>query len=492
MESILDQFNQARQQEDLFLFWQDEFELRRLCRVSTSPELPLHITDDEEINFLFRSLYFSGHKNQFFSLLFDNLQQMPVLNWFNWVPDWLRDSFLAFLPWHIDNTKAQPAELMGLIRIYHDDHRQSFLPIVNLFNLETCNYLLPRTANPGFRKMIQIRQKSLLTARSEYSYGILNDNSRGLPYPTIFGDKLVVLRQAVDLLQRSNPGYFREPYGSERFQFLLQCAELMFRSGLIEDCLAFLLDSYEDYREKNRLIDVMEDMAIHKQFKKILRSLIPMYAIMKQPVQALHLAGEIYRRDFSQISPDEYSLYYLDLFASIYSGLYRQQPEIVYELVLKSGAINLYCSGEPEMLTSLEAQQGLSTERLGQLQQAYRQKMVGRPHEALVTMEMVRLLAQLGLNQLNHTQANHLLHSYLALWKWVPSHCFLNESIIEQLFPLADRHHRQEIERIQPWLNDHNGDKIKAELAAKPDLFRKKGEEIRRIILLSHFTGVMQ
>lgn len=491
MQLILDQFNQASQQEDLFAFWQQEAELRHLCRSSASSELAFRLSDEDEIGFLFRSLYFSGHHNQFFSLLFDNLQQMPVLNWLNHSPDWLRNSFLEFLPWHIDNTKAQPADLMGLIRIYHDDYQSSFWPIVNVFNLETCTYLLPRTANPGFRKLIQARQKALLASRSEYSYGILNDNSRGLPYPTIFGDKLMLLRQAVDLLQKSKPGAFREPYCAERFQLLLQCAELMFRSGLVEDCLAFLLDSYEDYREKNRLVNVMEDMAIHKQFKKILRSVIPMYAIIKQPVQALSLAVEIYRHDFSEISPDECSLAYLDLFASVYSGLYREQSGIIYELLLKSQAISLYCSGEPELLTSLEAQEGLNTERLGELQQAYRQKMTARPHEAVATMEMIRLLARLELTQLTHAQANHLLHSYLALWKWLPCGCFMNEQIISQLFPLADRHHRQEIERIQPWLDDCNSDKIRAELASKPDLFRKKGEEIRRTILLGHFTGVI-
>ncbi|MGE5389480.1 MAG: hypothetical protein ACM3PE_00290, partial [Deltaproteobacteria bacterium] len=241
----------------------------------------------------------------------------------------------------------------------------------------------------------------------------------------------------------------------------------------------------------NCLVDIMEDMAIHKQFKKILRSLIPVYAIINHPHQAMDLASEIYRRDFSQISPDEGSLCYLDLFASVYSGLYRQQPGIVYEMAVKSGAIKLYSPGEPELISSEEARHGLTHDRLEQLQQAYRQKMVSRPHEAITIMEMVRLLARLQLIELNHAEANHLLNSYLGLWKWVPAHCFLNRGIIDQLSPLAEKHHRQEIERIRPWLDDHNGDKIKAELATKPDLFRKKGEDIRRAILMGHFTGVM-
>jgi len=492
MQLVLDQFNEAAQNEDLFLFWQEELELRNLLRISEPSRVSFQSGEEEEINFLFRSWYFSGQQNHFYIILFEHLHEMPVLNWLNRAPEWVKTSFLAFLPWHIDNTKAQPSDLIGLIRIYHDDYQSYFLPIVNVFRLEACNYLLPRTANPGFRKMIQTRQKFLLTSSGEYTYGILNDNSKGLPYPTIFGDKLVLLRQAADLLQKSNPGNFREPYGAERFKLVLQCGELMFRSGLLEDCLAFLLDSYEDYREKNRLVNVMEDIAIHKQFKKILRSAVPLYAMIKRPLQALELAGEIYRRDFNQISPDEASLYYLDLFASIYSGLYREQPGIVYELAVKSGTIKLYSPEEPELITSEEAQQGLSLEHLELLQQAYRQKMVSRPHEALAIMEMVRLLARLNLVQLDHAQANHLLHSYLGLWKWVPASCFLNDGIIEQLVPLAERHHRQEIEKIQPWLQDHNGDKIKAELAVKPELFRKKGEEIRRAILMGHFTGVMK
>lgn len=491
MQLILDQFNQAAQNEDLFRFWQAEVDLRHLLRSSEPAGCSFPAGEEEEINFLFRSWYFSGQQNSFFTVLFEHLQEMSVLNWLNQAPEWVKTSFLAYLPWHIDNIKAPPAALMGLIRIYHDDYQSYFLPIVNVFSLEDCSYLLPRTANPGFRRMMQNRHKFLLTCRGEYSYGILNDNSKALPYPTIFGDKLALLRQAAELLQNSSPGNFREPYGAERFKLLLQCGELMLRSGLPEDCLAFLLDSYEDYREKNRLVDIIEDIAIHKQFKKILRSVVPLYTMINRPLQAPDLAAAIYRRDFSQISPDEASLYYLDLFASIYSGLYRQQTGIVYELAVKSGTLKIYSSGEPGLITPEEAQTGLSQERLALLQQAYRQKMVSRPHEALVIMEMIRLLAQLELVQLDHAQSNHLLHSYLDLWKWIPADCFLNDGIIGQLIPMAERHLRQEIERIQPWLHDHSGERIKSELASKPELFRKKGEEIRRAILMGHFTGVM-
>lgn len=489
MQVQLDQFAKAYKNEDIFLFWEEEVELRRTLRQQALPDYALHLKEIEDVDFLFRSLYFSGRKNEFFGLLFQSLQQMPVLNWLTGMPAWLKEDFLAFIPWHIDNIKAAPEELLGLIRIYLEDYHQAFLHIVNVFNLEACNYLLPRTANPVLRRMIAERQKYLLSARGEYSYGIL-DSIKGLPYPTLFGDKLVLLHQAVDLLHQCNPCNFRDPYSAGRFELLLQCGELMLRAGMIEDCLAFLLDSYEDYREKNRLVDLMEDMAIHKHFSKILRTAIPLYAMIFNPVQARDLAGEIYQRDFAQISPDEASLYYLDLFSSLYSGLYIQQPGVIYELALKSSTISLYRPGEPELITGREARQGLSEDRIQLLQQLYRQKMLSRPHEALATMEIIRLLDRLNLNQLNHSQANHLLNSYLSLWKWVPSPRFLNKQIIEQLVPLAQKHYRQEVERIQSWLDDE--DKFKAELISKPELFRKRGEEIRRTILLGHFTGVIK
>lgn len=491
MQLLLDQLNETTQSEDLFIFWEQEVDLRNLLRISKPNGTQLQIRGPEEIDFLFRALYFSGQKNQFYAILFENMQQLPVLSWFNQAPEWLKSEFLSILPWYLDSTKAPPSALLSLIRIYHDEYQAAFLPIVNILSLEACNYLMPRTANTSLRKMIQTRQRFLQTARGENTYGIVSDNSKGLPYPTIFGDKLMLLRQAVELLQKSNPVNFREPYGTERFKILLQCGEFMFRAGLLEDSLAFLLDSYEDYREKNRLVDIMEDIAIHKYFKRVLKSLIPVYALIRIPHQAMDLAGEIYRRDFNQISPDEGSLSYLDLFASVNSGLYGQQPEVVYDLTIKSRAIKLYCPEEPELISAEEARHGLTHERLEHLQQAYRQKMVSRPHEAITIMEMVRLLAQLHLIELNHAEANHLLNAYLALWKWVPAKCFLNPGIIEQLNPQAESHHRQEIERILPWLDDNKGDKIKAELVTKPDLFRKKGEDIRRAILMGHFTGVM-
>ncbi|NLW91639.1 MAG: hypothetical protein GXY34_08580 [Syntrophomonadaceae bacterium] len=491
MQLLLDQFYETAQNEDLFLYWEKEVNLRHLLREAEPTAGPLQLRDTEEVDFIFRSLYFSGQKNHFYAIVFDNIHQLPILNWFNQAPEWLKSGFFSFLPWHLDQIKTQPSNLLGLIRIYREEYQSAFQPIINIFSLEACNYLLPRTANAGLRKMIQARLDFLQTLRGEHTYGIIKDNSKGLPYPTIFGDKLALLRQAVELLQKSGPAYFREPYSAERFKVLLQCGELMFRSGLLEDALAFLLDSYEDYREKNRLVDMVEDMAIHKQFKKILRTIIPVYALIYHPHQAMELASEIFRRDFSQINPDEGSLYYLDLFTSVYSGLYRQQPDIVYDLAIKSGTIKRYCPGEPELISMEEVQQGLTHERLEQLQQAYRQKIVSLPHEAITIMEMVRLLAQLGLVELTHSEANHLLNSYMGLWKWIPTQCFLNQQIIDQLIPLAERHHRQEIERIQPWLDDNKGDKLKAELATKPDLFMKKSEDIRRAILLGHFTGVM-
>ncbi|WP_054695376.1 hypothetical protein [Syntrophomonas palmitatica] len=94
MQEILEQVKALEKQDDLFLMWKQELDLRHSMR--EWPAASLSLNGDDDINFLFRS-YFWTQKNDFFTLLFNHLHLSPVLNWLSQAPAWVNREFLAFL-----------------------------------------------------------------------------------------------------------------------------------------------------------------------------------------------------------------------------------------------------------------------------------------------------------------------------------------------------------------------------------------------------------
>ena len=87
--------------------------------------------------------------------------------------------------------------------------------------------------------------------------------------------------------------------------------------------------------------------------------------------------------------------------------------------------------------------------------------------------------------------ASRLLGNYVLLWKWFPSRIFLHDELINQLAPLVDDNSRYQAQRIIELSNTMNSAELRSELSSRPQLFRKKGENIRRDLLAGHFMGVL-
>ncbi len=486
MQEILEQVKTLKETDELFLMWEQELDLRHTMRKRSVSSLSL--SGDEDLDFLFRSFFWT-QKYDFFELLFKHLHLSPVLNWLSKAPGWLAREFLAFLPWYIDSIETTPRQLQFLIALYRDEFYDDFLHLVNILNLESCDYLLPKTANPALRTLLKSRKNNLQAMIVSKRYGELGQN-KTMESHGMFGDKMILLRQAVILLDKISPSHFHDPYNARRFELLLGTAEIIFRAGLIEDCLAFLLDSFEDYREKNRLVDLIEDIKIYKHFQRILRSVIPLYCLLYYPWEAAAKTRYIYQCDFERLIPDNASLCYLDMFAVTLSYSGKSATQTVNELSLISQSINRFRPSEPLLLTTEEANRGLSQKRLAELSSLYHQKLVSIPHEAYIIMETIRVLNLLKLAPLDAETAGELLASYLQFWKWIPSSLFINEGILKQLGPLVDDASRQEARRILDMIQVYSGDKLQEELSKRPELFRKKNEEIRRNIVQAKYMGV--
>ena len=91
-----------------------------------------------------------------------------------------------------------------------------------------------------------------------------------------------------------------------------------------EDCLAMLLDLYQDYQRKSRLVDLLEDEKIHRSFSRLLRQVIPWQSLLRQTLNPYDMADKLYL-GFSVNNPRSGSLKYLSLYESITAGLNQLQ-----------------------------------------------------------------------------------------------------------------------------------------------------------------------
>jgi len=491
MKEVLAQYSEADNTQDLFLFWEKELLLRQQLRHADSELETISPVSSAELDFIYRSLYFSGRKNDFFLILFNNMHIMPVLNWLVHSSRTLICGFLEFLPWYIDKHQVQPQKLQFIINIYKAEYQQLFAAVINVLSLEECSFLLSRSANPDLRELIKHREDTLLSERNKYFYGISAEPPAGMDYPTPFGDKLQLLTEAVDLLQASSAINFHEPYGAERFRLLLQAADKVFHCGMVEDCLIIAMDIYEDYQQRNRLVELLEDAIIYKEFYRILRKTIPLYALLFKPLQPYSLAIDIYDRYFPRIDYDLASLQYLNIYESVLEGLNGQEEHILMEIFYKALKIQKYRPREPLLLYDNELMENIGNMHLLQIEQSYQQKLNSLPHEAFVIMEFSRFLQKQGKIEAGKEYLQGLLAAYMQLWKWLPSRLFVKQPIIEELAPFADERKRKEAAQLLEYIEDYSDEKLRGEIHLKPDLFKKKKARIKREIFTGKFLGVL-
>lgn len=488
IRDILSTYHNISEHSGLFEFWEGELLLRRQARViDINPEQS--VTDAPELDFLLRSLYFAGHPEDFFNILINNLHTHPVLHWLQNSPSSLREAFLKFLPWYISSHSSEARKLQFLVSIYQDSYKAAYQSIANVLNLELCRYLLSRTANPGLRTLLKNREELLLKEKSQTLYGIRPDLSKNPAYATLYGDKVKLLGDTFDLMQSADSRNFSDPYSAKRFELLLRVGEMLFECGLIEDCLLNLEDTYEDYQQNNRLVESLEDEKIYRQFFRILRRVVPCYALLFKPNSAWTEALDIYRQFFARLEADLPSLQYLNIYESIISGKQLDSQHIALEIFYKCKKIQDFRSSEPPLLTARDIDSGLAHEHLRQLQQLFQEKLATLPHEAFVIMELMRLLQLKGYLELDHKLAKALLSAYIDLWKWVSHPLFMNRSIVEHLAPRLDDASRLESERLLTALENYDNEKLSSDLSNRPELFRKRSENVRREIFLGKFLG---
>jgi hypothetical protein len=487
MQDILEQYQHIKDSDDIFAFWEQELNLRSELRQKALTAKTV-VDSAAHMEFLYRSLYFSGRKYDFFKILFSSLRFMSVLQWLVDAPAKVIKEFLRFLPWYIINNRVKPAELEFIARVFQDEYGPAFKEIINVLDDDHCAYLASRSANPDLRRLLKDRQSTLQQRRME-SYYTLEGSTRNYSIPTIYGDKVQLIRASLEKLQDCSADRFSDPYQAERFLLQIEAAGMAFKCGLVEDSLAFLLDIYNDYQQKNRLVDMISDHKIYKNLQQLLRIVIPSYCLVFEPLSAYSCSGQLYQKYFPLISPEIAPLRYLRLWEVI-TAAFANPADNFPELLYTAKTVSEYRPMEPPLLLEKDMD-GMSLERLEQLLDNGEEKLEALPHETFIIMELVRLLHHKDRVLLNGPTASRLLHVYMLLWQWLPCNLFMHTELLEQIAPLVDNHDRYEAQRIVDSIQNMSSARIKSDLALRPQLFRKKSENIRRSILAGKLMGAL-
>ena len=231
MQTIINEFSKSLVHEDLFHSWQDEIRLRGEIRTASIAGERVQVQNAEEFNFIKRSLYYGNKPVEFFMILFQNMHSLPILNCVLESTPAFKTDFLHFLMNCILYQKPRSKDLLFLINMYQEDLHSPFAEVIGAMDNELCGYLLPRTTSKALRKLIKARQAQLSEQARLSHYDLIKPLNPTNDYPTIYGDKIQIMAEAIKHLKTEHP---------ESIEPLLDGAEMLFRAGLLTDCLALL------------------------------------------------------------------------------------------------------------------------------------------------------------------------------------------------------------------------------------------------------------
>lgn len=472
--------------ENLFDYWDNELIFRKEFRKNLAVNKTVTIDQEKQVDFLYRSLYLCNKKEDFFTLITPNLNQVPALNWLKQADFTLITAFLEWLPGYISYQKPAIEQLQFLVHIYKREYNKYYIPIIEQLNLSQCQFILNRTANKELRNIIKAQQAKLEEKAQQLLYGF-EPTKNLLPYLTIHGDKVNLILDTVNFLHQNYNTFYTNSGEEEHFTSLIQTAQSLFEIGLVEDSLHMLIALYNHYQQEHRLVDRVQDEKIVKSLNKLVRRVLPMYALLYEP-QAFNYVLQIYNQYFARLTPDIASLTYLKIFDSL-TPMPKDFTSIILELHQHIAKIRQMRPEETPLLLDYELKEELSEERLAEIFYLAESKLISLPHEAFITLEFLRVLNK--NNYINAVDKNRLAENYLSLFKWLPSSLFINQTIYEDLITNTSFDIREQLEKTMKLIYHYHTHSILTDITEKPDLFKLKNEDLRRIILTGKFMGVL-
>jgi hypothetical protein len=490
MRTILQELNDSLAQEDLFLNWKNELQLRKHLRAAPYAVEGLLIESDADFDFLKRSLYYSDHKELFLELLYYNRDSQTVLDCLGKAPAILATEFLAFIRDSILVRKPLARDLQFLINLYREDFNPDFAALIDAMDADLCAHLMARTSNNTLRELLQHRQAALSGGDKIEPYGLTESRSSRNDYPTLFGDKIELMAAAVKSLQNSQDLIATAPLNGKTIAALLQGAEMLFRSGLITDCLSLVAELLRQPGAEVFDLLLDPDSPFHKPANQLLRKALPFYCMLVDPVDPHRYALELYRSLFPGFSPDPASLIYLDINSIVVPSLHEHRQYAHFELAQKAAKLQDY-RPDDLLAAALQKWDHLSSQAsLPALQQVIAERITSLPHESFTVMGVLRLGQQEGLLALDQASASRLLQDYLLFFHWIPAPPFMNEELWQHLGPLANRASRRAGGRVINILQEFHAS-AGADHAAGPGKSNSwENHLLSKQLLLSKYMGV--
>lgn len=468
---------------DLFSFWQQEADLRTGIRQEGNFWAGKCNADD--LDFLMRSLYFGGQRQNFFAGLMASLTSTPALQWLKNAPPWLRSEFMTFVSHYLSSNEAEPQSLQFLVHLYDPALDNHYSSIITALNLKQCRFLSSKTANAALRALLKNREAELIKGKNEQFYGLLADlpldTSRDFP----FGKIELCQAALTKVMEAGDPSVQDSPYNG--LQLILDGSDLLYRCGLFADAY-LLIKSWLHEHQISPL--TITEAPIRDRLIRLLNKLTGTavtisldYGLNGQARVLMHTCDD-------GLAPHP-----------------RLEALLVmYEFVLEAGwtentnpweAIYYYNSARQWFPADVrppqvDPQTSLELTEVLRLIQISQELLNSSPHESFMLLEFTRLMMLRSHLILEPGSNLDILNLYIQLWNWIPSSRFINFALVSQLSAYASSSSRQEAERILGVMDLYgSAEKMLPQLHNRPDLFRSKKDPWRGQILMGYVLGVL-
>jgi len=489
MQTIIKKFNDSLGQENLFNFWQNELMLRQQIRTAATEWEGVIIENTEEFNFVKRSLYYGDNKDEFFKILYRNMSSLTIINCVL-ESSGLAAEFLQFLAYYIYSQKPPARDIQFLINVYQEEFHSEFIEVINAMDDTLCAYLLARTTNNKLRELLKSRQIQITKESTRKHYGLVDSHRPNGEYPTVYGDKIQLLADAVKAFKTSQSYDLTSPLNYECIEALLDGADLLFRAGMLADCLAILADIVKHQGGDGEALILRSEEPYNKQITQLLRKALPFYGLLVKPTDPHRYTLELYRSLFPGFSPDPSSLLYLDIQTITAAGLQGYREYACYEIAQKAGRV-LSCRPDDLPASFLHKSiENLEIEDIKALETAVAQRMPSMPHESYIIMEILRLWHKEEKIAFDRTLATQLLRYYLQFFNWMPCSLFMNEMLLHQLGPLADEETRNAGERVVSLMQEFSVENLPIDKKLGQKFTDPRNHKLQMQLLLSKYMGV--
>jgi len=437
MAKILDELNKANSQSSLWNTWEQELSLRRQLRGNPDQIHSLRPATPQELDFVHRALFFSPHPSLFWSWLYQNRDSGIVALYLAQRPAPFTAGFLTYLAEVIAAKHPPGRDLQFLISLFRDELESDYRKLIVQMNAGQCSYLEARTTNPLLRQILQDRLDELsLEPESETIRTAPGEG--GAESPGLYGVQLAGVAAATVAVEKAKSLQSTAPWQISTVEAVLEAAEMLFRTGLIADCLLVTSDllRQSDNVTFSNIVD--PDGMLHKTVRQLLRKAIPVYCLLAQPVDPHGQALALYRSQFPGFEPDPGSLLYLDINTIALSSLLGSNHYGHLELVQKAAGLRHWRPDDALAQILLNWHKLNQVGILKVLEQVVSERFASLPHEAFTSLNLIRLAHKEGKLDLDRPAASRLLQDYKRLFDWIPAEAFINEELLREISPLLD------------------------------------------------------